>query len=59
MIQLSVNRERCVGCAQCTLMCDQGALYTEWGVVEVDQDLCILCGVCTEYCPVGALEIEG
>ncbi len=55
MERLVVKEELCVGCGQCTLVCEAGALTSKWGLTAVDQDLCILCGTCIDFCPVGAL----
>ena len=56
---LIVIKELCVGCGQCALICEFGALETQWGRVEVDEALCVLCAACLAYCPVDALAGEG
>ena len=58
MEQLIVIEELCVGCGQCTLVCEEGALTAEWGLTKVDDQLCILCGTCIDFCPVEALVME-
>ena len=58
MEQLIVNAELCVGCGQCTLVCEVDALRTEWGLTQVDDDLCVLCKTCVDFCPVEALMVE-
>ena len=55
MERLTVDEERCVGCGQCTLVCEAGALRTEWGSTVVAEDRCALCAACVDLCPVGAL----
>jgi len=58
MEQLRVKEELCVGCGQCTLVCEAGALKLEWGVTKVDDEICVLCGICLDFCPVEALAME-
>jgi len=58
MEHLKVIEERCVGCGQCTLICEFEALKTEWGETELDRDRCVLCLTCIEYCPVEALVLK-
>ena len=55
---LKIIEELCVGCGQCTLVCEPGALASKWGRTELDEDLCISCWVCLDFCPVEALEVE-
>ena len=55
---LKIIEELCVGCGQCTLVCEPGALSSNWGCVEFDKDLCVSCWVCLDFCPVEALEVE-
>ena len=45
----------CVGCGQCSLVCEVEAISMEWGTVHIDRTLCILCETCIDYCPVSAL----
>ena len=58
MERLLVKEELCVGCGQCTLVCEVDALTAEWGLTKVDDDLCILCGTCTDFCAVEALFMQ-
>ena len=58
MKRLVINEELCVGCGQCALVCEVGALTAEWGSTQVDDELCTLCGTCIDFCPVEAL-VEG
>jgi coenzyme F420 hydrogenase subunit gamma len=52
---MQVNETLCVGCGQCALACEAGAILCQWGRAQIDDRLCISCGVCVEYCPVDAL----
>ena len=58
MAELKVIEGFCVGCGQCVLVCESGALKAEWGSAEVDEGLCVQCGVCLDFCPVEALVME-
>ncbi|MFC1895719.1 4Fe-4S binding protein [Thermodesulfobacteriota bacterium] len=58
MERVTVNEAQCVGCGQCTLVCEVDALSSQWGEMSVDGDLCVLCGVCVDCCPVDALSIQ-
>ena len=58
MEQLKVIEALCVGCGQCALVGEFGALKAEWGCTAVDEELCVRCGVCLDFCPVEALVME-
>ena len=58
MERLVVESRLCVGCGQCVLVCELGALAAPRGETAVDDELCTRCGVCIEYCPVDALRFE-
>jgi NAD-dependent dihydropyrimidine dehydrogenase PreA subunit len=55
---LKVDRERCVGCGQCTIVCPHRifALTVE-GLSVSDPDLCMECGACARNCPVQAIAV--
>ncbi|MBU2548246.1 MAG: 4Fe-4S binding protein [Proteobacteria bacterium] len=56
MDEIRIDKERCVGCGQCVLICPAGALSVAWGLAEADPETCVLCLECLDYCPLGALE---
>ncbi len=58
MERLVVESRLCVGCGQCVLVCEWGALAVPDGEATVDNEVCTCCGVCIEYCPVDALRFE-
>jgi ferredoxin len=55
---LKVDRQRCVGCGNCALVCPHRifSLDSE-GLVIHDQDLCMECGACSRNCPVEAIMV--
>lgn len=56
---LQLNRDLCVGCGQCRLVCPHGVFGQAGGTVElVDRDGCMECGACALNCPVGALVLS-
>jgi len=58
MEYLKINTEFCVGCGQCTMVCEFEAIETEWGEAKVKEELCVHCGACIEFCPIDALSLE-
>ena len=56
MKQLSIDRERCVGCGVCVKACPFQMICVEEGYPEVKQG-CSLCGACVERCPAGAISL--
>ena len=51
-----VNRERCVGCGDCILVCPYTAIARVDGKAQVNAALCKGCGTCVATCPSGAIE---
>ena len=58
--QLTVNRERCVGCSACVHVCKQGVnSIAEDGKVVMEWDRCTTCGLCVAICPAKCRKISG
>lgn len=50
---LKVDRERCIGCGNCVLVCPHRIFALTADGLEVrDPDLCMECGACARNCPV-------
>ena len=55
---LRVDRQRCVGCGLCVLVCPHRIFGLAAEGLEVrDPDLCMECGACARNCPVQALAV--
>lgn len=55
---LEVDRERCIGCGSCVLVCPHRIFALRDEGLEVrDPDLCMECGACARNCPVQALAV--
>jgi len=51
-----VNRERCVGCGDCILVCPYTAIARSRAKAQINAALCKGCGTCVATCPSGAIE---
>jgi ferredoxin len=58
MAYIKNNAEQCVGCGQCSLVCEADAILMDRGEAAFDRERCILCETCIAYCPVGALILQ-
>lgn len=56
---LSWKRENCIGCLECTKLCESGALTASGGKLKVQHELCTGCGRCVDACPGEALKLYG
>ncbi len=53
---LILDEDKCIGCAQCTIVCPHRVLKMNGKVVQiVDPDGCMECGACVNNCPTEAL----
>ena len=57
--QLTLDREKCVGCGRCASLCPSEARVLSNGLPSVDAAACRLCGRCMEACPSRAIGREG
>ena len=51
---VSVNKDKCTGCAICVSICPMEAIDIKDGKAHVN-DTCVECRVCISECPQGAL----
>lgn len=56
---LVLDRDRCVGCGMCTVVCPHGVFRLTEGNVRIeDRDACMECGACSRNCPAGAISVR-
>lgn len=66
--RLTVDRELCVGCELCSLICPREAITvgkqpkvegqkTQRPIIDVDETKCHYCGMCATICPYGAGQV--
>ncbi|MBD3211992.1 MAG: 4Fe-4S dicluster domain-containing protein [Candidatus Lokiarchaeota archaeon] len=56
---IKIDKEKCTGCGNCVIGCDEGALEIINGKAEVvNESFCDGLGACIGECPEGALTIE-
>ena len=56
---LQVDRQRCVGCGNCAVVCPHRIFSLAPEGLEVgDRDLCMECGACARNCPVQAIAVS-
>ena len=54
-----LDREACVGCGLCTVVCPHGVFAVEDRKARVlDRNACMECGACAKNCPAGALTVK-
>ncbi len=51
-----VDKDKCVGCGNCEIVCPVEAIKIESGKAEISDD-CVECGACVSECPVEAISI--
>ena len=56
---LSLDAEKCGGCAVCTQVCPHGVLSMAGRKVQIsDRDACMECGACARNCATEALTVK-
>lgn len=59
VVTLTLDPERCVGCAMCTEVCPHGVFEVRDGKASVvDRDACMECGACQRNCAAGAISVR-
>jgi NAD-dependent dihydropyrimidine dehydrogenase PreA subunit len=59
VVTLKLNREKCIGCGMCLLVCPRAVLSLTNGKIEIaNRDACMECGACTRNCPAEALNVR-
>jgi len=59
VVTLSFNKEKCVGCGMCSLVCPHGVFKQENGTAILgDKDDCMECGACAMNCPTQAIAVD-
>ena len=56
---ISVNKDKCIGCGECTKVCAGLVLKMEDGLPVCAPRGCIFCGHCEAICPTQAISMEG
>lgn len=57
--QMLYDREKCVGCKSCEVVCPTKAIHEEDGKMVTNTALCNTCGTCIDYCNLNLREIVG
>jgi ferredoxin len=59
VVTLRLEKEKCVGCGVCTLVCPHAVLSLTNGKIDItNRDACMECGACSRNCPVNALSVR-
>jgi ferredoxin len=48
--QMKIDKDRCVGCGNCTWFCTMGVIRIEDGQAAVNEDECVECNTCYRCC---------
>jgi ferredoxin len=58
--KITLNKEKCINCGNCTAVCFAGALTMNpvtWEL-EFNKDKCIVCELCVKACPLKLFDID-
>jgi len=56
---LTLNKEQCIGCGNCVIVCPHRIFQVEEKKAEImDFNACMECGACAENCPVEAISVD-
>jgi ferredoxin len=59
VVTLTLNAEKCAGCAMCIEVCPHGVLVMEGRKARiVDLNGCMECGACAKNCPTDAIAVS-
>ena len=61
-VELRLDKQACLKCHICSLVCPQGAVHIIVGETDlditIDPLLCLLCEICAHFCPVKAVTLS-
>lgn len=59
VVTLEYDREKCIGCRMCTVVCPQGVfIMKDKKAFMNSRNVCMECGACMRNCPVAAISVE-
>ena len=59
VVTLALDREKCVGCGMCLVVCPHVVFALNNGHARIiNRDACMECGACARNCPVEALYVQ-
>ncbi len=59
VVTLSLDRQRCMGCTMCVIVCPQAVFSMVDGRAKIaSRDHCMECGACAKNCPVEAISVK-
>ena len=59
VVSLELDREKCVGCGMCILVCPHAVLGLNNGTALIrNRDACMECGACKTNCPAEAIKVN-
>lgn len=61
-VELRLDKEVCLKCEICSLVCPRGAVAISVGDagldITIDPRVCVLCEICAHFCPTGAVSLR-